>query len=961
MAAVNWTEDSLLDHLERPGNAGLILHAPGGAGKSRLGRELGLQAERRGWMVLRVHERAKPDNLANIAGSISGRRTILLFDYVESHPQFVELALTIQSWNEDLGLPVNFVANCRASYYGALAAQRLDHLSVDLDLRAEVSYRDSLVRHILQSRDLASERAFFICQDVPMRAVFLCYLKDTGRTSDLYQLLLDESFESWIRTKASATLAHFPVRDRIPKAAEFLAYLPLAHESYLHVCDDAAWRLVLDAMKQDGWFEENPAEPGKQASYAAPHDVFADTLLLTAIELHPATAEGFLLGVLRQAADFGSVGSAFTAIQRIGTRIQEGVVIWRRLFGDLLQFRPGAAHGIRLQILTAPFIPARDKLELLRMSPSLAEGLETEVEFQNSLGFMAHWLGSQPEPVQLTFRETLLPVVRAAIIRVYRNNYLITQILRWLPEEARSPALRWCEKRLALAQTHYVLAAWLDSGLEPDGIRVYLRRWLAATPPSGSFRFQQFAKASFVYQSWLIAVTGGGKGPLKDPDRALVEEPIRQWLASEASLDAAGNPLANRLSPEASFVYQSWLDAVTGGGIEPLKDADRVLVEEPIRDWLAAESFRDADGNPLANRLSPEARFVYHSWLDAVTGGGKEPLKDADRALMEESIRDWLAAVASRDAVGNPIPNRLGPEASFLYASWLGAAKSSGTELIGAAAEQYLQDQRNLASWDCTYLFAAWFRNSGQPARMFPLFLLWLPSHEAHEEIHFVLRSYLAAGLPYSHVAKPSEGWLLKFGTLPQAVFFWKEALRQPNLSAPLVCQALAWCRMNPQAPDNDAVWRLAQCRRLLGQPEIDFAYCAAAEVVLPTLVGRRINWLLAKVIQGVLVAYLRVAEERSEAWPQVLLNVLGNAGIFNEVVQAQPESQDPVLVERVAALLFGGHIQPDSVAISRFTKWVHIQWEQTNKASLAPVVAHLCSSYPEHQAIWELMLTPKD
>src|ERR1035438_8315694 len=113
-------------------------------------------------MVLRVHERAKPDNLNRIAGDISGRRTILLFDYVESHPQFVEFALTIQSWNEDIGLPVNFIANCRASYYGVLDAQRLDHLSVDLHLRAEDSYRYSLVRHILQSRDLASERAFFI-------------------------------------------------------------------------------------------------------------------------------------------------------------------------------------------------------------------------------------------------------------------------------------------------------------------------------------------------------------------------------------------------------------------------------------------------------------------------------------------------------------------------------------------------------------------------------------------------------------------------------------------------------------------------------------------------------------------------------------------------------------------------------------------------------------------------------
>lgn len=258
-------------------------------------------------------------------------------------------------------------------------------------------------------------------------------------------------------------------------------------------------------------------------------------------------------------------------------------------------------------------------------------------------------------------------------------------------------------------------------------------------------------------------------------------------------------------------------------------------------------------------------------------------------------------------------------------------------------------------------MFAAWFSHSGQPERLLPLFLGWLPAHEAHEELDFVLRRYLAAGLPYAHVAKPFETWLLKFGTLPHAVYFWKDALRQSNLSVPLVCQALAWCRMNPRAAGYDAVWRLAQCRRFLGQPEIDAAYRAAAEVVLPTLAGRRINWLLAKVIQGVLVAYLRVAEERSDAWTKVLLNVLANPDVFNEAVQAQPESQDLVLVERVVALLFAGHIQPDSVAISRFAKWVDVQWDPTNKASLAPVVARLCSSYPEHHAMWELTLTPKD
>jgi hypothetical protein len=103
-----------------------------------------------------------------------------------------------------------------------------------------------------------------------------------------------------------------------------------------------------------------------------------------------------------------------------------------------------------------------------------------------------------------------------------------------------------------------------------------------------------------------------------------------------------------------------------------------------------------------------------------VTGGGKEPLKDPDRELVEEPIRQWLAAEASRDAAGNPTANRLNPEAQFLYKSWLDAAKSSGTELISAAVEQYLQDQHNLASWDSNYVFAAWFSHSGQPERLLP-------------------------------------------------------------------------------------------------------------------------------------------------------------------------------------------------------------------------------------------------
>ncbi|MEK9138880.1 MAG: hypothetical protein AAB393_17300 [Bacteroidota bacterium] len=152
-----------------------------------------------------------------------------------------------------------------------------------------------------------------------------------------------------------------------------------------------------------------------------------------------------------------------------------------------------------------------------------------------------------------------------------------------------------------------------------------------------------------------------------------------------------------------------------------------------------------------------------------------------------------------------------------------------------------------------------------------------------------------------------------------------------------------------------------SQCRGFLGQPETNAAYRTAAEAVLPTLVNRRIASDDARAIQRALMAYLRVADLSSDSCTQILLTILGNADIFNEAVHAQPEVQDPRLVERVGALLLAGRIRPDSESINRFAKWVQSQWEQTNKESLASVVAHLCSSYPEHEAIWQLMLTPRE
>ena len=84
-------------------------------------------------------------------------------------------------------------------------------------------------------------------------------------------------------------------------------------------------------------------------------------------------------------------------------------------------------------------------------------------------------------------------------------------------------------------------------------------------------------EASFVYRAWLDATK----------DRALVEDPIRQWL----------EVTENRVGPEASFVYRAWLNATK----------DRALVEEPIRQWLSV----------ARNRTADDADFLFRAWLEA--------------------------------------------------------------------------------------------------------------------------------------------------------------------------------------------------------------------------------------------------------------------------------------------------------------------------------------------------------
>jgi hypothetical protein len=84
---------------------------------------------------------------------------------------------------------------------------------------------------------------------------------------------------------------------------------------------------------------------------------------------------------------------------------------------------------------------------------------------------------------------------------------------------------------------------------------------------------------------------------------------------------------------------------------------------------------------------------------------------------------------------------------------------------------------------------------------------------------------------------------------------------------------------------------------------------------------------------------------------------LLVHPNIFDPQVIAHPDAQQTILVQRVGELLSGGQDPLDSVCIDRFTRWIHLQWEESRKDALAPLASQLSASYPEFEPMWRHMV----
>ena len=718
-------EDALLDRLEGGEFTGLVVTGAGGVGKTRLSLEIGRRAQERGWTVLRVRSRLQKDSLHALGERLTpAARVLLVIDYIETQRDFAEVVEILNDLNDRLHFNVRYLANCRTSYYQAVAATSR-HREVDISPRGLLraadwfeAYRSETVRHILGQSGLeVSEKHLAVCRDTPVLAVLLAYLHATGRGDELEGLLEEEDFARWVAKRVQLS---FPGTSIDRKLATLMALFPvpdaLATQDALQ-----EYRALLDPLATDGWIEKlGPSATAEGHVWTTAHDVLADQIVLSYLRTIPQTVEHFADELLTFAARAGCLRSALLSLQRLADQPAVKAVDWSPLVTRQMDSNPGAWREVRDLFVRIPLLSPAEQIALLAGRDEIWGDAEEEVDFQNAIGWLVRWaVEGGSATLGPEHRATLNSWVGKAARHASRSNFVLTWGVRFAPESLHGPALGWILFRPELFQTHYLIVAWLEKGLPSDEIKDSVMRWLE--------RFPRDPHVSFVVAAWLDA-----KGELE-----LVREPIRGWLEGHAAI------------PDAQFVYCAWLEAK--GELE--------LVREPIRGWLEDHA------------KTPEAGFVHRAWLDAK--GELELVREAIRGWLEDHAKTpqagfvyaaWLEAKGELKLVREPIREWLedhakAMQARFVYRAWLDAGGEKGH------IEAWMKDWLALhgRAVDADFLFQAWLDAGGDFSVIREQALLWLSeNYDKPEAVYLTKKLAKQPDLPVETV-RHILAWCRKF------------------------------------------------------------------------------------------------------------------------------------------------------------------------------------------------------
>jgi hypothetical protein len=915
-------EEELLRLLEEGSVTGLMLTGAGGIGKTRLTLEVGRLAQQKGWTVLRAHGRLKEDTLTVLGERLTPTaQVLLLVDYVETQRDFGELVETLNGLNESYALNVRYAASCRTSYYSTVAAASR-HRRVDLSPPSEDrsqswlrSYREQTVRHILEQSGIrVTEEYLAVCRDIPVLAVFVTYLYSKKREVELAELLKEADFGIWVAKRIQLSFGETVV-DR--DLAKLMALFPIP-TAVLSQPELEKYRVFFDRLATDGWIERLPPDAPQDADmWVTAHDVLADQILLSYLQSIPHTADHFASELLSLASDTGCLRSALVTLQRLLDQPLLRPLDWPQLLSQEMEKQPAGWREVRDLLMRTPLLTPLDRIALLGTHAQVWEGAEEETDFQNALGWLARWaVGEEGAALDSPRSSILTQWLEKAARCATTSNFVLTWGIRFSPEAVRAPALDWIVTRPVLFQTHYLLVAWLESGLPVQDVAEAVSQWAA--------RFRTVPNLSFVLRAWLDA-----KG-----DVEVVRHHLAPWLAKHAT-DA-----------EAEFVYKSWLDAK--GELE--------VVRHHLAPWLAKHA------------TEAEARFVYKSWLDAK--GELEVVRHHVEAWLDKHATDaeagfvyqaWLDAKGELEVVRQHLQAWLDKhateaEASFVYGGWLDS--KGDVEVVRHHVEAWLA--KHATDAEAGFVYRAWPDAKGEREVIRHHVEAWLAERATDADADFLFRAWLEAGGAFSAISSPAIQWLSQNRDKAEAVYLTKFLAKQENIPAGTVKDILHWC--SKFSADEDALWRLTQLGKHLLNEQVAEEVCAASEAVLgPRLSG---NIPLPPVTKGqitTLLSYLVSArnlqsgELRSRV-DALLLTWLRNPASFGTEPKPHPLTQRKSYVQRVVDLLVSGalDLSSDRETLERFLRWVNT-WEGEWKSKVRGTLVRLTHNYPAPD-LWEIV-----
>lgn len=765
---------------------GVIIIGPGGIGKTRYIYEIGHIAVENEWFVF-LAKRNFNAEIAQLTKWFGDKdKVLILFDYLESQSYFTKIIDNINYVNEKNQRQIHYAANCRNSYFSSINNQLSEYIKVDLTIK-DYDYGEQVVKHILTQNDLTDKVDFKVCNNMPILAVFLVYLKDEGRNIDLEELRNSNTFEDWYIKSITRELSLKEKKNLFILIAQY----PLTEDSRYNLAGIEDYQLRHTQLVKSGWITDN------NESYEFVHDSLADMYLRKSddyLEDDKRDLVNLIFDLAErlnnlyheeQSSDekHNNLVSPVQALERVYSNfidINWTILIDRRINGK----NNHQWQEIRNKLVTSPLIPAKDKLELFQKNEELWLSDMSDTDIQNSLGYIAKQIVNNELEVTESQQKYLVINLQEATEKLGSSNYILNWSFRLQPNTFKEKILNSITNSPTWFQSHYLMVAWLDCELPVKDISEYLRYWCVANVET--------KQQSFILQKWLNSAYA------KEDNLEVVKDLAIKWLEFNGHFKL----------PQARFVYEAWLQA----------KGEKLLVEDKIVEWiknqeeeyLLTESIHlynawlNAKGSPSLVReqiikwfkhekqyLKSEAKYVYIAWLNS----------DGDPSVLRKQLVKWLE---------NQDEEYLLTECLTLYEAWL---KSKGDiNIVEEPITKILKHKKCFLLPNIGHFFFVWIKAGGDKGLIEENIKNWLEFEERHlsSEAIYVYEAWLKAKFDTNIIKEYLTNWfeLQEEEYLLTKAHYLFEAWMNAGGDLSLVrTHVINWLRFNNQYLDLEALY----------------------------------------------------------------------------------------------------------------------------------------------------------